>query len=204
MADPRERPDQRIVLVRHAQTEWSISGQHTGTTDLPLTDGGRALTEHLHDRLAGEPFGRVLTSPLRRATETCEIAGFRAKAEICDDLVEWDYGTYEGRTTADIRCEQPGWDLWRDGAPGGESPADVAARLDRVVASLVRSCEQGHDVLVFGHGHGLTALAIRWLELPIVHGRHLELGTGSVSTLGWKRELRVLKAWNDQSHLPST
>ena len=201
MVDDTERPDQRIVLIRHEQTEWSLTGQHTGTTDLPLTKEGRALTQHLRHRLAGGRFSRVLTSPLQRAAETCRIAGFAAEAELRDDLVEWDYGAYEGRTTADIRTEDPGWDLWRDGAPGGESPVEVARRIDRVVADLLESCEHGGDVLVFGHGHTLTALTVGWLGLPIVYGRHLRLGTGSVSVLGWKREVRVLETWNDRSHL---
>lgn len=196
-----EYSDQRIFLVRHAETEWSLSGQHTGTTDLPLTPEGCALTHYLRPRLAAGRFARVLTSPLQRAAETCRIAGFAAEAEVRHDLVEWDYGTYEGRTTADIRTDDPGWDLWRDGAPGGESPADVARRIDRVVADLLEACEHGGDVLVFGHGHSLTALTVRWLGLPIVHGRHLRLGTGSVSVLGWKREVRVLELWNDRSHL---
>lgn len=202
MVDDTEHPDQQVVLVRHAQTEWSLTGQHTGTTDLPLTDEGRKLTKHLRRRLEGERFDRVLTSPLQRAAETCRIAGFASEAELEDDLVEWDYGDHDGRTTADIRTEDPGWDLWRDGAPGGESPADVARRMDRVVADLLETCERGGDVLVFGHGHGLTALTIRWMGLPIERGRHLRLGTGAVSALGWKREVRVLYVWNDRSHLP--
>lgn len=204
MDEGAEHPSHHIVLVRHAQTEWSLSGRHTGTTNLDLTDEGRALTEHLRERLGGTRFDRVLTSPLRRALETCRIAGFVDQAEVCDDLVEWDYGNYEGRTTRDIRTEDPPWELWRDGAPGGESPGDVSDRIDRVVTTLVDTCEQGGDVLVFGHGHSLKALTIRWLGLDIIHGRHLELGTGSVSRLGWKRELRVLDRWNDQSHLPES
>lgn len=202
MVDDTEYPDQRIVLVRHAQTEWSLTGQHTGTTDLPLTGEGRKLTERLRRRLAGERFDRVLSSPLRRAAETCRIAGFAEEAELRDDLAEWDYGTYEGRTTAEIRTEDPGWDLWRDGAAGGESPADVARRVDRVVVDLLETCEHGGDVLVFGHGHALTALTVRWMGLRIEHGRHLRLGTGAVSVLGWKREVRVLEVWNDRGHLP--
>jgi probable phosphoglycerate mutase len=202
VVDGTECSDQRITLVRHAQTEWSLTGQHTGTTDMPLTDEGRRLTERLRRRLAGERFDRVLSSPLQRAAETCRIAGFAAEAELRDDLVEWDYGTYDGRTTADIRAENPGWELWRDGAPGGESPVDVAERMDRVVADLIDTCEHGGDVLVFGHGHGLTALTVRWLGLPIERGRHLRLGTGAVSLLGWKREVSVLQLWNDRSHLP--
>lgn len=202
MVDDTEHPDQRIVLVRHAQTEWSLTGQHTGTTDLPLTDEGRALTRHLRDRLADEQFDRVLTSPLQRAAETCRIAGFPDRAEVHHDLVEWDYGAYDGRTTTDIRIDRPGWDLWRDGAPDGETPEEMSARMDRVVAELLETCEEGGDVLVFAHGHSLTALTIRWLGLPIIHGRHLRLGTGAVSLLGWKREVRVLEVWNDRSHLP--
>lgn len=202
MVDDTEHPDQRVVLVRHAQTEWSLTGQHTGTTDLPLTDEGRAVTEHLRRRLSGERFDLVLTSPLQRAAETCRIAGFEAEAEVRDDLVEWDYGAHDGRTTAEIRADEPGWDLWRDGAPGGESPADVARRMDRMVAELLETCERSGDVLVFGHGHSLTALTVRWMGLPIERGRHLRLGTGAVSVLGWKREVRVLQVWNDRSHLP--
>lgn len=194
-----EAPDQRIVLVRHAQTAWSLSGQHTGTTDLPLTDAGRAATQALRERLAGRTFARVLTSPLRRAMETCRIVGFADAAELRDDLREWDYGAYEGRTTVDIRSERPGWDLWRDGAPGGETPSEVSRRVDRVIGELDDACERGCDVLVFAHGHILAALAVRWLQLPIAYGRHLRLDTGSVSTLGWKREIRILDTWNERT-----
>lgn len=201
MIHPASEPDQRIVLVRHAQTEWSLTGQHTGTTDLPLTDQGRSLTQGLRQRLAAERFDWVLTSPLQRAVETCRIAGFAAAAELRDDLVEWNYGDYEGRTTADIRSSEPGWDLWRDGAPNGESPADLARRIDQVVDDLIETCEHGGDAIVFAHGHSLTALAVRWMGLPITQGRHFRLGTGSVSVLGWKREVRVLHLWNDRSHL---
>lgn len=201
MVDDTEHPDQRIVLVRHAQTAWSLTGQHTGNTDLPLTDEGRALTRRLRGRIADDHFDRVLTSPLQRAAETCRIAGFADQAEVQGDLVEWDYGAYEGRTTADIRTDHPAWDLWRDGAPGGETPQQLSVRIDRVVAELFETCRQGGDVLVFAHGHSLTALTIRWLGLPIGEGRHLRLGTGAVSLLGWKREVRVLEIWNDRSHL---
>ena len=201
VAGARSLADQQVVLVRHAQTEWSRSGRHTGTTDVPLTDGGRAATRLLRDRLAGRQFARVLSSPLRRAAETCRIAGCADEVEIRGDLVEWDYGAYEGRTTADIRRSEPGWDLWRHGPPDGESPEDVARRIDRIIGDLIQTCAQGGDVLVFAHGHSLTALAVRWLGLPIVDGRYLRLGTGSMSTLGWKRDLRVLEAWNDRTHL---
>ena len=201
IVDDSERPDQRIVLVRHAETAWSLTGQHTGTTDLPLTEEGRLLTQRLRERLAGKRFARVLTSPLQRAAETCRIAGFGAEAEFRADLVEWNYGAHEGRTTVEIRMDAPGWDLWRDGAPEGESPAEVERRTDRLIADLLDMCEHGGDVLVFGHGHTLTALTVRWLGLPIAHGRNFRLGTGSVSVLGWKREVRVLELWNDRVHL---
>lgn len=202
MVDDTERAVQRVILVRHAQTEWSLTGQHTGTTDLPLTDHGRADTQFLRARLAGRRFARVLTSPLQRAAETSRIAGFESEAEVKDDLVEWNYGAYEGRTTAGIRVDDPTWDLWRDGAPRGESPTDVSRRIDRVVAEVLQTCERGGDVLVFAHGHSLAALAVRWLGLPIAVGRHFQLGTGSISVLGWKREHRILEGWNDRGHLP--
>lgn len=202
LGDDIERPAQRVILIRHGQTAWSLSGQHTGKTDLPLTAQGRAETCWLRDRLAGRDFARMLTSPLQRAAETCRITGFAQSAEIRADLAEWDYGTYEGRTTADIQIDNPRWDLWQHGAPGGESPADVTRRVDRVVDDLVDTCMHGGNVLVFAHGHSLTALAIRWLGLPIVHGRLLRLGTCSTSSLGWRREVRVLETWNDRSHLP--
>lgn len=202
MVDDTEQPDQRVVLVRHAETAWSLTGQHTGTTDLPLTKSGETATEHLGERLQARSFAQVLTSPLQRAATTCRIAGFTEVAEVRGDLVEWDYGAYEGRTTAEIRGDEPDWDIWEQGAPGGESPDDVAARMDGLVADLVRTCAQRGDVLVFGHGHSLTALAVRWLGLPISRGKHLRLGTGSISTLGWKRGVRILEGWNDRSHLP--
>jgi probable phosphoglycerate mutase len=201
VVDDTEHSDQRVVLVRHAQTAWTVTGQHTGTTDLPLTDDGRVATHRLAERLAGRRFTRVLTSPLQRAAETCRIAGFAQVAEIRADLVEWDYGAYEGRTTADIRTDDPGWDLWQHGAPGGESPAAVARRVAAVIDELVDTCAHGGDILVFAHGHSLTALAVRWLGLPISHGRLFRLDTGSLSTLGWKRGLRVLETWNDRGHL---
>ncbi len=204
MTSPGDHPEHQVVLVRHAQTAWSESGQHTGTTDLALTDEGRQLTAHLRDRLAGQRFGRVLTSPLERARETAELAGFGGRATPVEDLVEWDYGDYEGRTTADIRTERPGWDLWRDGSPGGETPGDVERRMDGLVEMLREGDGSGPDVVIFGHGHALRALAVRWLDLPIEHGRRLALGTASVSVLGFHREVRVLERWNDRSHLGET
>lgn len=189
-------PDQRIVLVRHTETAWSLSGQHTGRTDLELTDEGRRKARRLADELAGRRFDLVLTSPLQRAAETCRIAGYADVAEVRDELVEWDYGDAEGRTTSDVRADRPGWELWTDGAPGGESPAEVEARVDRLVAELADRCAEGEDVAIFSHGHLLRALAVRWVGLPIAAGRLLRLSTGTISTLGWKRELQVVDVWN--------
>ncbi len=194
-------PLQRIVLVRHAETPWSLTGQHTGSTDLPLTDTGRDKVVLAGQRLRGQVFTRVLTSPLTRARETCELTGFAGQAELHDGLREWDYGRYEGLTTPTIREQSPGWELYRDGAPGGESPDEVAARVDELVGELVELCRSGGHALLFSHGHLLRALAVRWIRQPIALGRVLGLGTGSISTLGWKRELRVIEHWNDRSHL---
>lgn len=190
-----------VVLARHAETEWSISGRHTGSTDLPLTADGRRKAELTGERLRGRTFARVLTSPLERARETCRIAGFGDVAVVSDDLHEWDYGEYEGVTTADIRKENPDWELFRDGAPGGESPDDVARRADRVVAALLEVNNGGGDAIVFSHGHMLCALGVRWIGLAVAQGRHVVLDTGTLSTLGWKREARVIRVWNDGSHL---
>jgi probable phosphoglycerate mutase len=198
-----------LVLVRHGETAWSATGRHTGATDLELTADGRARSAWLRGALdrRGEgdrdPFAHVLTSPRRRATETASIAGFGADAradagaaevEVDPDLAEWDYGAYEGRTTADIRAERPGWTLWRDGVPDGESLADVVARADRVLARL--EGVEG-DVLCFSHGHFLRVLAARWLGLPGEDGRLLALGPSSLSVLGHEREQPVITSWND-------
>jgi broad specificity phosphatase PhoE len=182
-----------IWLVRHAATEWSVSRRHTGLSDIPLTDEGRERARELAGVLASERFAAVLCSPLSRARETAELAGFTAP-EIVDDLVEWDYGEYEGVTTAEIRETRPGWYLWRDGAPGGESPDEVAARADRVVERLLGA--EG-DVAVFSHGHFLRMLAGRWIELAPDGGGRLALSTGSVSVLGFEREVRVIHRWNE-------
>lgn len=198
---PNDQPDHRIVLARHAETEWSEAGKHTGTTDLPLTEYGRRAATLIGDRLDRWQFETVLTSPLDRARTTCELAGFGEHAIVRDDLCEWDYGDYEGLTTAEIRVEQPGWELWTDGAPNGESPNAVSSRLDSVVNDLASICERGGDALLFGHGHSLRALAVRWVGLPIDSGRLLLLGTGAVCVLGWKRDLRVIEVWNDQTHM---
>jgi broad specificity phosphatase PhoE len=191
----------QVVLVRHAETEWSKSGQHTGTTDLPLLEEGRRKAELLRAPLAESKAALVLTSPLRRARDTCEIAGHGDRAVLRPELVEWDYGSYEGLTTEQIRREQPGWDLWRDGAPGGESPRQVQSRLDPLVAELQAGSADEGDVLVFAHGHVLQALALRWVGVEITGGPLFELSTGSISRLGWKRESPVIETWNDRCHL---
>jgi len=187
-----------IILVRHGETEWSASGRHTGRTDIPLTDNGRSQAEHVHSRLQGRRFGTVLTSPLERAVETCRLAGYGGVAKPRDELLEWDYGTYEGLTTPEIREDRPGWFLWRDGCPEGETAADVAARVDPLVAQLRDATE---DVLLFSHGHLLRVLASRWIELGPETGAHLALGTASVSVLGRERETPAIWLWNGAAHL---
>ena len=189
---------QQIVIVRHAETEWSLNGRHTGSTDLPLTDTGRLKGERLGPALAAFHFDRIWTSPLRRAADTCRLAGFGDVAQTRRDLVEWDYGEYEGITTPDIVAGRPGWDLFLHGAPAGESPDDVAGRIDPVVDELVRS---GDNVAIFSHGHISRALAVRWVGLPVAAGRLLALGTGTISVLSWHRDVRVIARWNDDSHL---
>ncbi len=186
--------DHQVVLVRHGQTEWSLSGQHTGTTDMPLTDEGRRHAEALGARLAAWSFARVLTSPLSRAVDTCRLAGVGDHAEITDDLREWDYGEYEGRRTVDIREERPGWALWRDGVPGGETAEQVGLRADRVI-DVARSA--GGDVALFAHGHVLRVMGARWIGLPPDHGALLALSTASISVLGWERETAVIERWNE-------
>jgi broad specificity phosphatase PhoE len=186
-----------VVLVRHGQTEWSVSGQHTGTTDIPLTDQGRRDAEALGDRLSGWRFARVLTSPLARAFDTCRLAGFGEQAEVTPDLREWDYGDYEGRRTEDIRKERPGWGIWTHGVPGGETVADVGRRADRV---LDAAREADGDVALFAHGHMLRILGARWIGLPPDHGRLLALATASISVLGWEREAAVLERWNQTAN----
>ncbi len=187
-------------LARHGETKWSLSGQHTGLTDLPLTERGERNARRLGERLAGLTFARVFTSPLERASRTCALAGFGARAEVDRDLVEWNYGEYEGRTSAEIERDRPGWQLFRDGCPGGESPAQVGARADRVVARL-RAVEG--DVLVFSSGHFLRVLAARWLGLDPAGGRLVLLSTASLSTLGYEHEPSrpVISLWNDTRHV---
>ena len=183
-----------VVLVRHGETEWTRTRQHTGRTDLPLTEEGREQARLVGEALRGRTFGLVLTSPLRRAHETAKLAGFGAAAQAREDLGEWDYGEYEGRTTKEIRSERPDWSLWRDGAPGGESPADVGRRADRVVEEIRAA---GVDTLVFGHGHQLRVLAARWLGLEPAEGRLFALDTGTLSALGYERETPVIRRWNE-------
>jgi broad specificity phosphatase PhoE len=185
-----------VCTVRHGETAWSLSGQHTGLTDLPLTENGERNARGLAARLGGRPFAKVLTSPLQRAARTCELAGFGAVAERDRDLVEWNYGDYEGRKSADIHAERPDWDLFRDGCPGGESPAEVGARADRVVRRL-RAIEG--DVLLFSSGHFLRTLAARWLGLEPAAGRYFLLGTAAVNILGYEHNLAepAIRLWNE-------
>lgn len=180
-------------LVRHAETAWSRDHRHTGRTDVPLTDAGREAAPALRPALEGRAFSLVLTSPLSRARETCALAGLGEQAQERDALLEWDYGAYEGVTTAEIRRERPDWYLWRDGSPGGESPAQVAARADAIVAELAAA---DGDVAVFAHGHVLRMLAGRWIGLGPDGGGRLALSTGSISVLGCEREVRVIWRWN--------
>ena len=182
-----------LWLVRHGETEWSLSGAHTGRTDLPLTVAGREQAAALSRYLAGRHFALVLSSPLARAWDTCRMAGFGDRAAIDPNLKEWDYGDYEGRTTPEIQNESPGWNLWSDGPANGETIQQVAARAEAVIA---RASEAAGDALLFGHGHILRILAARWLGLPPNGGRLLALGTASVSRLGHEHETRVIATWN--------
>jgi len=187
------------VLVRHAQTEWSANGRHTSRTDLPLTETGRELARALAPRLARLGIGGALCSPARRARETCELCGLGDMAETREDLREWDYGDYEGLTSAQIHERDPDWSLWRDGCPGGESPAQVGVRADRVVAELRTRPGPDADglVAVFSHGHMLRVLGARWVTLEPAEGRRLYLATASLSALGYEHGEPVLARWND-------
>ena len=182
-----------IVLARHGETEWSRTHRHTSRTDVALTADGRAQAAALRGALAGRSFDVVVTSPLRRARETCELAGFAAGAVVEPGLTEWDYGDYEGRTTADIRTEVAGWTVWTHGAPGGETAAEVGARVDRVLDELRAG---DGDALVFAHGHVLRVLAARWIGQPPELGRSLRLDTATLSELGYERETPVVLRWN--------
>jgi broad specificity phosphatase PhoE len=190
-----------IYIARHGETAWSITGQHTGLTDLPLTPQGEKNARALGPRLAGMKFAKVYTSPLQRARRTCELAGFSLSAEIDPDLVEWDYGDYEGLTSAQIRAQRPDWQLFRDGAPGGESPADAMTRADRVRDRLRRIAG---NVLLFSSGHFIRVLAARWIGLhPPVHSNSFLLSTASVSAVGYDRGPAepVIRFWNDTHHV---
>jgi len=190
-----------IYLARHGETAWTISHQHTGRTDLPLTPQGEAEATRLGQRLQGLTFAAVLTSPLRRAVRTCELAGFGSAAQIDPDLVEWNYGAYEGRTSAEIHVERPDWELFRDGAPGGESPEQIGARADRVIRR-VRAVDG--NTLLFSSGHFLRVFAARWLGLPPGAGRYFFLGTASLSALGYEHDHSdpVIRLWNEMPHEP--
>ncbi len=189
-----------LYIARHGETAWSLSGQHTGLTDLPLTDRGQNNARHLGNQLRGRSFAKVFTSPLQRARRTCELAGFGAQAEVDRDLVEWNYGEYEGLRTEDIRAKRPGWKLFRDGCPGGESVGEIGARADRVV-DRVRALQE--DVLIFSSGHFLRVLAARWLGFEPQAGEHFLLTTASLSALSYEDDLTrpVIKFWNDLHHL---
>jgi len=190
-----------VYLARHGETAWSLTGQYTGLTDLPLTEQGERNARQLGERLKGIAFAKVWTSPLQRAVRTCELAGFDGVAEIDPDLVEWNYGDYEGRRTAEIVAERPGWLLFRDGCPGGETPAQVAARADRVV-SRVRAVNG--NVLLFSSGHFIRVLATRWIGLePSVNSRSFKLSTASLSALGYEGSLSrpAICLWNEARHV---
>ncbi|RCH68448.1 histidine phosphatase family protein [Streptomyces sp. SDr-06] len=193
----------RILLARHGQTEWSLAGKHTGRTDIPLLDEGRRGAKLLGERLHREPWGglpgvEVRTSPLVRASETCELAGFGDRAEPWDALMEYDYGAYEGMAPPEIQAVRPGWFIWRDGVPEGETLAQVSARADEVVA-WARSA--GRDVLVFAHGHILRSIAARWLGEDISFAARIRLDPTSLSVLGWAYGAPALERWNDTGHL---
>lgn len=185
--------DTRLWLMRHGETEWSLSGAHTGRTDIPLTERGRENARKMGEILKCRPYSLVLTSPLARARETCALAGYGNVAQIEPNLHEWDYGDYEGRSTADIRRDRPGWELWKDGVPNGETVDQVGVRAEKVIA---RALAAGGDVALFAHGHILRILASRWLGEPADSGRLFVLDTASISVLGHERDTRVISRWN--------
>lgn len=197
-AAPVRHADHGLWLVRHGETEWARLGRHTGRTDIPLTEIGRDQARVLGRRLAGHAFELVLTSPLSRATETAALAGFGATAVVEPDLREWDYGALEGRLTADIRVDHPGWSIWTGPWPDGETVEEVGMRADRVIG---RARAADGDALVFAHGHLLRVLAARWLDLPPTSGSLFALGTATLSTLGWDRDNAVIDTWNEGCHL---
>jgi probable phosphoglycerate mutase len=188
-----------VYLARHGETAWTVSGRHTGLTDIPLTERGAANARRLGERLKGLTFARAFTSPLQRASRTCELAGFGSVAAVDADLVEWDYGDYEGMTTAEIRKKQPGWEIFRDGCPGGETVAEVGARADRVIG---RARAVNGDVLLFSSAHFLRVLGARWLGLDPSAGRYFLLHTAALSVVGYEHDLNepVIRSWNDCRH----
>lgn len=193
MADVEGKPPS-IWLVRHGETEWARLGKHTGRTDIPLTERGRAQAAAVAAKLVGHRFARVLASPLSRALDTARLAGHARTVETTDDLMEWDYGADEGRTTAEIRRERPGWTIWAAGPSAGETIEEVGARVDRVIE---RARAAPGDVLLFAHGHVLRILAARWIAQPPAEGRLFALSTATVSVLGWEREQPVIERWNE-------
>jgi probable phosphoglycerate mutase len=187
------KEEQKVYLLRHGETEWSLNGRHTGVTDVPLTENGRRTARHLQPILAKETFALVLTSPLQRARETCELAELGQVAMVEPDLVEWNYGEYEGLTTEKIRQTRPGWSVFRDGCPGGETPERIGARADRVL-DKIRAADG--NVALFAHGHILRVMAARWIGLPPTRGESFLLDTATLSVLGYYRETPVFKIWN--------
>ena len=185
------REDRRIYLLRHGETEWSRLGKHTSVTDISLTENGRAAAQRLHSVLANETFGLVLTSPMRRARDTCELAGLGEAAIVEPDLMEWNYGDYEGLTTSEIRSKRPDWSLFRDGCPGGESPEQVASRAERIISKMTE-----RQVALFAHGHIFRVLAARWINLPASHGERFLLDTATLSVLGYYYQTPAVKIWN--------
>ncbi len=183
----------KVFAIRHGETEWSLSGQHTGTTDIPLTDNGRRVAEKLRPLLARQSFSLVQVSPMQRARDTCEIAGLGGRAEVDPDLMEWNYGEYEGLTSAKIHQTRPGWQVFNDGCPGGETPDQIAARVDRVIA---RAWAATGDLALFAHGHVLRVLAARWIRLPPGAGQHFLLDTGTLCILGDYRGVPATDVWN--------
>jgi probable phosphoglycerate mutase len=187
-----------LWIIRHGETEWSATRRHTGRTDIALTPAGERQASALGRHLAGRSFALVLSSPLRRASETCRLAGYGQVATVTDDLLEWDYGVYEGRTTSEIRSEVPGWSIWTGSVPGGETVEQVGRRAEVVIQQALAA---GGDVALFAHAHILRVLTARWLGLPSDAGRLFALGTASVSVLGYERETRVISVWNQDWHL---
>lgn len=190
-------PEQKVYLLRHGETEWSLNGRHTGVTDIPLTENGRKLARQLQPILAREKFVMVLTSPLQRARDTCELAGLGTLASVDRDLMEWNYGEYEGLTTEQIRQTRPDWSVFRDGCPGGESPLQVSVRADRII-SRVRTVDG--NVALFSHGHILRVLAARWINLSASYGENFLLDTATLNVLGYYRESPAFKIWNAPLH----